>query len=161
MKFLIVGLFGNDEKGIRRFQEYVDFVKKTIRVDLMLREATFITIDAPYKLDDYLYSQNAGKLDEHAGQVFDSLDMVFINGKSPKVAWHKELHNVFTLVRLCLLVEKPLLASGTAFHVYIFMIASNTTSLPNIINKDYRMKIEQCFNLRPSNQKSNEYLIDP
>ncbi len=132
MKFLIVGLFSDDAQGKKRLDAYVDFVKTSVEYDLRFKDSDneYIIVDKTSKLDNYLYSASAGKLNVHAGRLFDSIDIVFINGKSTKVVWHKDLFNVLTLVKICLLVDKPLFASGTAFQIYIFILASNIMSIP-------------------------------
>jgi hypothetical protein len=162
MKFLIVNTFSTDAAGKSKYLSYLKAVKKAILSDGKFQDLDnqFFEALTPTELSSWLYDPSLDFTSPNSAKRFDFIDIVFINGKSPKTVWNPQNSNITTLLRMCLHTKKPFLGSGLAFLTAIYLLSSNLLTNPTILNKDPKKPIQESQHLTPKDPV-RDLLLDP
>jgi hypothetical protein len=76
-------------------------------------------------LKKYLLDSDAGFIDPQGGRQFNLVDIVLIAGRNNVTPWSYRNKEVFSLIKLCLKINKPVLCSASSMLTFVFQCASD------------------------------------
>lgn len=164
MKVLIVNGYSPGSDGLRSFQRFEAAIKE-VRFPQSFRHQKCFTIEEiefevadSASLDVYLYEMNSGFLDKDsekvsAIQLFDHLDMVFIDGEAVNLPWFQRMRKVsgrqfLILMRMCKKTGKVLFGCGFAMQILAFLCATNLF-VNRVVNGNGKGSLLKNFTLVP------------
>ena len=124
MRFLLINTYSS--KRSRLFKSFRQFVIEQVRSNDSVKdtEDEFFEVDVT-QLETFLFdpSQNFKAL-QHV-KNFDLIDIVLIAGESPRFFLDPYFRPLMVLLKMCILVQKPMFVSGLASRVLASLINSD------------------------------------
>ena len=170
MNVLIVNAFGNSSSGKKKFNSFLELIKKIFKKvseNSGIENFNYIIRD-PSKLGDYLFNYYSNPTDETSEaqnrKNFNSLDMIFIDGIERYSPWKKRSYYLSKFVELCKLSNKVLYAGGVALEILIYYLSIGSINDYNIINSKGEIRALEEINKIPLQYlkgiKKNEFFLD-
>lgn len=141
MKVLIVNGYSPGSEGQRSFLRFEAAIKEVLFLQCFRQQKCFTIEEIEFEvadyhsLDMYLYEMNSGFLNKDSEkvrfkQLFDHLDMVFIDGEALNLPWFQRMRKVsgrqyLILMRMCKKTGKVLFGCGFAMQTLAFLCATN------------------------------------
>eukprot|EP00826_Nyctotherus_ovalis_P047926 TRINITY_DN5590_c0_g4_i1.p1 TRINITY_DN5590_c0_g4~~TRINITY_DN5590_c0_g4_i1.p1 ORF type:complete len:320 (+),score=91.44 TRINITY_DN5590_c0_g4_i1:156-1115(+) len=122
MKIIIVNGYSSTEA----FKRFVAVVKKAF--DCLrtygMDEPSFVILDRR-NIDSYIYLESQKRDGTEAARLFDSVDIVLMDGDANLLPWSKPAAKLALFFRQCKQCNKALFAAGFAFYMLIYYCATN------------------------------------
>lgn len=134
MRILIVNGYSNTAAGKEAFKIFLSVIKRAFEKisTYGLEQNTYIILDNR-NVDEYIYIKNAQYANKEAGELFDNIDMIFMDGDANLLPWTKKAYKFGLIFKQAKRCDKALFAAGFAAYMLIYYCATNYLSA-NVIN---------------------------
>jgi hypothetical protein len=123
MIVLFIDAFGESADSNARFVQLKGILNSVLQATGSARQGVQLDIRKFNQLTEYLHNDASTKLDRSVLTSFDRIDCIICDGDISSIRpWHAAAQQLYTLLKQCIICDKPCLCAGwTASVLYAVM----------------------------------------
>jgi len=161
MKIIIVNGYSSTAAGNDMFKRFVVIVKKAFECirTYGMEEASFVILDRK-NIDTYIYMDNKKRDNTEARRLFDSTDIILMDGDANLLPWTKPAAKFSIFFKQCKQCNKALFAAGFAFYMLIYYCATNFSPIKILNGNGWGSKLEELHKFPTEGLPSGAGFLD-